>query len=203
MKPLHKFLIGILLLLAALAGYNLAWLLHPPQAQFQAPPPVKESPAPETLLGQQRPAFTLPDLAGTAHSVSEWDGHALLINFWATWCTPCREEIPAFIEIRRRYEKRGFEIVGIAVDSPEFVTEYARDLGIPYPLLYGSDDAVEVSRLYGNQQGTLPFTVFVDAKGRIAHIHNSGVLTESELTPIVEDLLKVSAENEPKRSKLP
>jgi peroxiredoxin len=203
MKPLHKFLIGILLLLAVLAGYNLAWLLHSPQEQPQPATPVKESPSPEAMLGRQRPAFTLPDLTGMPHSVSEWDGHALLINFWATWCEPCRKEIPAFIEIRRRYQKRGFEIVGIAIDSPEFITEYARDLGIPYPLLYGSDDAVAVSGLYGDRQGTLPFSVFVDAKGHIAHIHNSGVLTEPALTRIVEDLLKVPAENEPKRSKLP
>lgn len=200
MKTLHKLLIGVLLLAAAVAGYNLSYLLHPPQAAAPGEPVL---PVPAELLGQPRPEFTLPDLGEQPRNVAEWEGKALLINFWATWCAPCREEIPAFIKVRREYRDRGFEILGIAIDNPEFVIEYARDLGINYPVLYGSEDAVEVGRLYGNRQGTLPYSVFINTQGRISHIHNSGVLSESELARIVEELLRAPNENEAKRSKLP
>jgi thiol-disulfide isomerase/thioredoxin len=135
--------------------------------------------------------------------VSEWDGQVLLINFWATWCAPCREEIPAFMAVRKQFQGKAFEIVGIAIDQPEFVTEYARDLAITYPLLHGGEDAIAVGSLYGNRQGTLPYSVLVDAKGRIAYIHSSGVLRESELSRRVAGILEGAAENEPKRSKLP
>jgi peroxiredoxin len=194
----HKLLIATLLLAAAAAGYNLAYILHPAEPS----PPLKPI-APAALIGLYRPEFTLPDLTGYPQSVSKWDGQVLLINFWATWCAPCREEIPGFMAVRRQLQEKGFEIVGIAVDRPEFVTEYARDLAITYPLLYGEEDAIAVGRLYGNQQGTLPYSVLVDAKGHIAHIHNSGVLRESELSQLVRGLLEGAAENEPKRSKLP
>jgi thiol-disulfide isomerase/thioredoxin len=200
-RLLHKLLIGALLLVAAVAGYNLAYILHPPQTE---PPMVKVSVPPvDLLIGSYRPEFTLSDLAGKPHSVSEWDGKVLLINFWATWCAPCREEIPALMAVRHQFKAKGFEIVGIAIDQPEFVIEYARDLGITYPLLQGGEDAMEVGTLYGNHQGTLPYSVFVDAKGHIAHTHNSGVLTESGLANIVKGMLNDTTENEAKRSKLP
>jgi thiol-disulfide isomerase/thioredoxin len=200
-KSSHKLLIAILLLAAAVAGYNLAYILHPPR--LEAPNAVAKPEVPAELIGLYRPEFALPDLAGQLHSVAEWDGRVLLINFWATWCAPCREEIPAFIAVRRQFKKKGFEIVGIAIDQPEFVTEYARDFAITYPLLYGGEDAIAVGSLYGNRQGTLPYSVLVDAKGRIAYIHSSGVLGESELSSMVAGVLYGTAENEPKRSKLP
>lgn len=188
MKPLHKLLIGILLLAAAIAGYNLSYLLHPPRQAITPERPVL--PVPAELLGQPRPEFTLPDLAGQLRSVGEWDGKALLINFWATWCAPCREEIPAFIKVRREYHDHGFEIIGVAIDNPEFVIEYARDYGINYPLLHGSEDAIEAGRRYGNRQGTLPYSVFINREGRVSQIHNSGLLKETELIRIVEELLR-------------
>jgi peroxiredoxin len=202
-KPLHKLLIGTLLLLAAIAGFSLAHILRP--AQLPPPPMEQQHPAsrPESLIGVYRPDFSLPDLTDRMRSIGEWDGRVLLINFWATWCSPCREEIPALMAGRRQFQAQGFEIVGIAIDQPEFVTEYARNLAIAYPLLYGSEDAIAIGSAYGNQQGTLPYSVFISADGHIAHIHNSGVLGEHELTQIVKGLLNGSTENEPKRSKLP
>jgi peroxiredoxin len=200
LKFSHKLLIATLLLAAAVAGYNLAYILHPPVPETAVDTGAKP---PAELIGLERPEFTLPDLAGQSHSVAEWDGRVLLINFWATWCAPCREEIPAFMAVRRQFQGKGFEIVGIAIDQPEFVTEYARDFAIPYPLLYGGEDAIAVGSLYGNRHGTLPYSVLIDAKGRIAHIHNSGVWRESELSPMVAEMLEGAAENEPKRSKLP
>lgn len=202
MKPLHKLLIGILLVVAAVAGYNLAFIL-PPSSPEQPAFISSNLPSTTDLIGQYRPEFSLPDLAGQPRHIKDWDGQALLINFWATWCAPCREEIPAFIAVREKFHSRGFEIVGIAIDQAEFVTEYARDFGITYPLLQGGGEALELSNLYGNQQGTLPYSVFVNAQGRITHIHNRGVLHEAELTRIVESLLSSADENEPKRSKLP
>jgi thiol-disulfide isomerase/thioredoxin len=149
------------------------------------------------------PELSLRTLDGGTARLSAFRGQLVLINFWATWCAPCREEIPAFIKVRQAYRDRGFEIVGIAIDNPEFVVEYVRDLGINYPVLYGSEDAIETGGRYGNRQGTLPYSVFVNAEGRISHIHNSGVLREAELIGIVEELLQASTENESKRSKRP
>jgi peroxiredoxin len=201
LKSSHKLLIATLLLAAAVAGYNLAYILHPQAPEVPAETAKPE--APTELIGLYRPEFTLPDLAGDLHNVAEWDGKVLLINFWATWCAPCREEIPAFLDVRRQFQGKGFEIVGIAIDQPDFVTEYARDFGITYPLLYGGEEAIAVGTLYGNRQGTLPYSVLLDAKGHIAYIHDSGVLKESKLSPMVAGMLEGTAENEPKRSKLP
>src|SRR5690349_9966538 len=120
MKPLHKLLIGILLLVAAIAGYSLAHILRSP-APLQSALPSLTPVRSESLLGVYRPDFSLPDLAGQVHAVKEWDGRVLLINFWATWCAPCREEIPAFMAVRRQFQAQGFEILGIAIDQAEFV----------------------------------------------------------------------------------
>ncbi|HEY3486533.1 MAG TPA: TlpA disulfide reductase family protein [Gammaproteobacteria bacterium] len=198
MKSRHKLLIGILLFIAAVAGYNLAYILHPPQL-LQPPTPVPPMLTVD-MVGRYRPEFDLPDLNNQRHSVSEWDGRVLLINFWATWCAPCREEIPAFIRVYRRLHAKGFEILGIAIDQPEFVSEFAREFAIPYPMLHGREEAIAIGRLYGNHQGTLPYSVLVGPDGRITHIHRSGLLTEPELIRMVESLL---AENESKIIKLP
>lgn len=122
---------------------------------------------PSEVLRRPRPDFSLPNLQGERISIGRWDGDVVLVNFWATWCPPCRKEIPAFIEVLERYQDRGFQIVGVAIDDPESVKAFVDDLGARYPQLIGEMDAIEVSRQYGNRHGTLPFSVLIDREGMI------------------------------------
>lgn len=187
---LQKTLIAALVCIAGLSGYILSSRIQDNssagntiEAHQILPPNV------EALLGKSRPDFTLPDLQNKSRNVSEWDGKALLINFWATWCAPCRKEIPAFLKARQRYHSQGFEIIGIALDLPDMVSEFASEIGIDYPLLYGQQNATEIAQQYGNILGTLPYSIFIDSNGKIQHIHNSGEISEDQLNAIIPTLL--------------
>lgn len=114
---------------------------------------------------------TLPDIAfadslGAPRRFSDWKGHPLLVNFWAAWCEPCREEIPLLERLSRERAPQGFEVVGVAVDARAAVLDYARRAAIQYPLLIGEQPGLEVVRALG-MQAVFPFSVFVDARGRI------------------------------------
>lgn len=123
------------------------------------------------LIGQARPDFNLAGLDGKPYHASDWDGRVMVVNFWATWCAPCRQEIPALVELQQRYGAKGLQIVGIALDDQQAVKGFVSDLGlsIPYPLLVEGEAAgIEVAKRYGNLSGVLPFTVVVGRNGKIA-----------------------------------
>ncbi|HEX7027821.1 MAG TPA: TlpA disulfide reductase family protein [Gammaproteobacteria bacterium] len=194
MTRFQKILLGILAAAALGAGFSLGRILNlSPPAEVASGPSDNQ----ETLIGQPRPAFTLPDLENRPRSIAEWDGRPLLINFWATWCAPCRKEIPVFIDARKRYASQGLEIIGIAIDLPDMVNDYAEEMNIDYPLLYGEENAMDVNSRYGNRTGALPYTVLVDARGIIRAIHATGALDEAELETLLEDLLRSNAEIAP------
>lgn len=140
-------------------------------------------------LGARRPSFSLPDLQGKRHDIAQWDGNVLLINFWATWCPPCRREIPDFIAVQEKYGEAGFHTIGVAIDDPEQVRDYARAMGINYPLLHGQQEAIAITREYGNRAAALPYSVLVDRKGIIRYIHNQGELRKRELEQLLQPLL--------------
>ena len=119
-------------------------------------------PIPETL-----PDIRLIDTSGVKRSLSDWKGHPLLVNFWATWCEPCRREIPLLKTLRHAPEApEGTEIVGVAVDFRAAVQRYARDMGIDYPVLIGEQDGLSAIAAFG-MDTVFPFTVFADREGRI------------------------------------
>jgi len=126
-----------------------------------APEAVASGPIPEQL-----PDLRLPDLTGTARSLRDYIGRPLIINFWATWCAPCRREMPLLQQLRRDYAPQGLEVVGIAVDFRAAVADYVRDRGIDYPLLVGEDQGLAAAESFG-MQTVLPFSVFADSQGRI------------------------------------
>ena len=130
---------------------------------------------------------TLPDLAGKPRRLAEWQGKVLVCNFWATWCAPCREEIPLLIAAREKYAPGGVEIVGIAVDNAIKVGEFSRTLGITYPVLIAEADGLELMRRLGNSSGGLPYTVFFDRQGGVAH-RKLGALKQGDLDAILGSL---------------
>lgn len=114
----------------------------------------------------QLPNISLADPGGVKHALSEWKGRPLLINFWATWCAPCRREIPLLKTLRHERAADGVEIVGIAVDFRDAVRHYAREMSIDYPVLVGEQDGLDAIAAFG-MDTVFPFTVFADRQGRI------------------------------------
>ena len=111
---------------------------------------------------------TLQSLDGVPQTLAGLRGKILVINYWATWCAPCREEIPLFVRLQQEYETKGVQFVGIAVDQADKVREFAQEFNINYPLLIAGLDAVELSRKAGNKAGVLPYTLVLDRTGKMA-----------------------------------
>jgi thiol-disulfide isomerase/thioredoxin len=130
----------------------------PPTADADAPRP---HPVPETL-----PAISMPDRNGVSRQLSDWKGRPLIVNFWATWCGPCREEIPLLKELRNERARDRLEVVGIAIDRREDVLKYAHAMGIDYPVLIGEKEGYAAAEAFGVSL-VLPFSVFADSRGRI------------------------------------
>ena len=157
-------------LLAAGSGYFLAMLLGGPATRDPVPAPpgavgAMAVPAPDDLIGQRRPDFRLFDLSGQNVASEAFDGEILLINFWATWCEPCTEEIPMLSEFQKDHTGQGVRVVGIAVDDPVRARAFAATLQPDYMLLFGQPEAMLAGRRYGNRSGLLPYSVLVDAGG--------------------------------------
>ena len=133
-------------------------------------------------------ALSLPDPSGTAQPLAQWRGKVLVVNFWATWCDPCREEMPEFVQAQSELGARGLQFVGIAVDQPEKVRRFASELKLNYPALIAGYDTVELTRPLGNDLAALPFTVIIDRQGRLVRA-KMGRLKPDELRSIVGQLL--------------
>jgi len=131
--------------------------------------------------------ITLPDPDGKDQAIAQWKGKVLVVNFWATWCAPCREEMPMFMRVQAEQGAKGVQFVGIAVDNVEKVRDYAADLKLNYPTLIGGFGAMELSKTLGNSIMALPFTVIVDRSGKVAHTQ-LGPLKEDQLLSILRQL---------------
>ena len=144
------------------------------------------------VLARQRPDFTLPDRIGLPHRSAEWDGKTVIVNFWATWCRPCRRELPMLNEIQQQYAGQDVQIVAIALDDRQAVEGFIKATGIKLDLqvLVGDDAAIEVAKAFGNETGLLPYTVIIDSRGDIRYNH-FGEISEDELTDQLGRLLAV------------
>ena len=121
------------------------------------------------MIGQQRVEFATADLSGKVRNIKEWDGDVIFLNFWATWCPPCKKEIPAFIELQKDYGDQQFQIIGVAIDDEEAVLEYAKQMDINYPLLMAQNEGVMLAKRYGNGIGILPYTVVINREGEVVY----------------------------------
>ena len=117
------------------------------------------------------------DLAGKRRNLLEWQGQVLVLNFWATWCEPCREEIPGFMQVRERLRRSGVEFVGIAIDQAAKVAHFAQTLNVSYPLLLAEASGLDLMRKLGNPSGGLPFTVIIGQTGGLV-FRNLGALSK-------------------------
>jgi len=125
-------------------------------------PAASESPAVATFFAQQ-----MEDSTGKMHTLGEYQGQTLIVNFWATWCAPCVEEMPELTELQTELAGKNIQILGIGIDSPSNIREFAAKYKITYPLYIAGLTGSELSRQFGNQAGGLPFTVIIGPKGDV------------------------------------
>jgi peroxiredoxin len=111
------------------------------------------------------------DTAGHVQQMSQWRGQVVVLNFWASWCAPCREEMPDFADLRAQFHPDGVEFVGIAIDNPERVARFLQDQPVNYPILIGEGAASNLAQQLGNPGGALPYTVVIDRDGRVMLSH--------------------------------
>jgi thiol-disulfide isomerase/thioredoxin len=133
-------------------------------------------------------ALALPDLEGKTQQLAQWRGKVVVVNFWATWCEPCREEMPEFVRAQQEFGPKGLQFVGIAVDQADKAAGFARELNVNYPVLIGGYEAMELSKGLGNRLVALPFTVVIDRQGNVAHTQ-LGPLKKAQLRSIISKLI--------------
>jgi thiol-disulfide isomerase/thioredoxin len=130
-------------------------------------------------------------LRGERASLERWRGSVLVVNFWASWCAPCREEIPGLIAIQQQYAANGLQVVGIAVDTEDKARQAAEAMGISYPVLLGGAESINLTRQLGNKVGGLPYTIVLDHEGSLIADH-LGIVSRPQLDRIVRPLLSRS-----------
>lgn len=133
---------------------------------------------------QQPLGFSLPDINGKLQVANQWSGKVVVINFWATWCSPCLKEIPEFIELQNDYKQQGVQFVGIAIDDVEPVKEYLASVNSNYPQLIAGDAGIALARQLGNVANAVPFTIIINQDGKIVH-QQAGELSRSELVNLL------------------
>lgn len=189
MKRLPRFaLIALVAIAAGAAGYwtnRHGGYVAPVVGSDGASSSQSAGVAPST--GKRLLALTLPDADGTPQALADWAGEIIVVNFWATWCPPCKREIPDFIEVFEQHRAQGVRFVGLSIDTPENVAAFASEMGVTYPLLIGDADTLQLATALGNPAQGLPFTVILDRRGMIRHI-TLGTMKKSDLAAKIEAL---------------
>jgi thiol-disulfide isomerase/thioredoxin len=165
--------------------------LAPTPAEFQSTAGKSDGSAPLTSrkVPEVLPPISMPDASGKVRNLSDWKGRPLVVNFWATWCDPCRREIPLLKQLRQERSAESLEVIGIAVDSAEAVMQYTHAIGIDYPVLIGEKDGLAAIEALG-MDTVFPFTVFADRNGRIFTL-KVGELHKDEAKVILDGLRDV------------
>jgi thiol-disulfide isomerase/thioredoxin len=178
MKPLVYVAVAAV---AAGAGFGIYRYGLAPKLETQAPTAQATAPATAaapsasesapTEVPTVLPDFSLQDREGQVRSIRSWTGKSMIVNFWATWCAPCRREIPLLKELQQKHGGEGFQVVGVAVDFRDDVLKYAKEIGMDYPILIGEQDGMDAVLKFGLGSMGFPFTVFTDNQGRIVVTH--------------------------------
>jgi thiol-disulfide isomerase/thioredoxin len=189
---------GAIAVVAAAAGYALytGFVAAPARSGADALPGtalIQTASAEEaSAVPTELPDFTLADRDGAKRSIRSWEGKSMVVNFWATWCGPCRKEIPMLKETQKANAGAGFQVVGVAVDEREDVLKYAKEINIDYPILIGTDDGMAAVAKFGMGSIGFPFTVFTDNKHRIVTTF-LGELSRADIAIIFAAVGKVNA----------
>jgi thiol-disulfide isomerase/thioredoxin len=172
----QALLVGAVAIVFASVGF----LFHQWRAANAPPDPV--------AVGRLVLAAELMGVDDKPQRFDQWRGKVLVVNFWATWCAPCREEIPGFIQLQERYRATGVQFVGVAIDQKQRVIPYAKDMGMNYPLVIGGMETMEWTRELGDRATVLPFTLVLDRYGTVK-LSKVGALTPQELESTIKLLL--------------
>ena len=194
-------LVALLISLAGTAGFfAYRWQARAPAAPAvvaaaAAPPAAAAAPpaanTPSRVIPEVVPDTLLTDLAGKRHSLREQRGHPVIYNFWATWCAPCRREIPLLNALYREHAAAGLQIVGIAIDFRDEVVRFQQSTRFDYPLRVGEQDGLEAAAAFG-MDVALPFSVFADSRGRILAV-KVGELHRDDADVIIGTQIAVDA----------
>ena len=151
---------------AVVAGALLAIIVAP---SVQAQPASTKPPAAAQQQVSSTPLFaaSFKDFDRQLQPLAKYKGQPMLVYFWATWCTSCKQEVPELKALHAKYKDRKLQVIGISIDNTDKVREFAKEYAINYTLLLGSNDAIALSKQLGNTVGGLPFAVVIDTKGNI------------------------------------
>lgn len=170
MKYLKHVLIAFAIIVAGLAIRHFVW-------------------GPTTTLSSEALyAATFPDSEGNTQAISQWRGNIMVINFWATWCPPCREEMPELSRFHEHYRNKGVLVLGIAAEDVAKIREFTQETQVSYPLLAGDMDAMNLGNALGNNKGILPYTVILDRDGSVVKTYFgrvNHVMLEEALLPLL------------------
>jgi thiol-disulfide isomerase/thioredoxin len=175
MKKTNIAIIFILLLgLAAAYGYR----------KYTQREPVFEP----NQAGKLAPDFDIPSLSGGSIKLSDYKGKLVLLNFFASWCPPCRAEIPSFIKAQDKYKDKPFTFIGLAIEDKKAVERYVKQIGINYPVGYGIETTHATATAYGDPDGALPYSILISKDQKILAVY-AGVIYEEKLFKLIEDNL--------------
>jgi len=148
----------------------------------------KYAPSESELKAEQIYNARFDDLTGQSQPLANWRGKILVINFWATWCPPCREEIPDFVAVAEANRGKDLAIVGIALDERDLVAQFAQEYKINYPMLLGGAAGSDFGAQLGNNSQGIPFTAIIDRQGKVAYVA-VGAMRRTELEKQIAKLL--------------
>ena len=177
----NSVVVGLVVIVAAAAAYIVQQNYY---ISYEAQQEVQQSAA------DGRVAFTLPDLQGVERQLSEWDGEARLVNFWATWCAPCRREIPLLKQLQHDKFEQRLQVIGVAVDYMEDVVAYAEEARFNYPVLVGQEKAMAAAESSGVEFIGLPFTMVITSDGTLVVTHMGEIKQEhvERIASVMRDL---------------
>lgn len=174
----NKLLIGVAVV-ALIAGVMVAQLLQQPATESRSTlPPISGR-----VVG-----FSLPDTSGKMRNINEWQGKTIVLNFWATWCPPCREEIPLLVDAHEKFRKDGVVVIGVAIDRKEDITNFVDSFFINYPVLINDQENTRLMAQYGNRIAALPYSVIIDRNGTIV-ARRAGAFHKTELSDLLVKIL--------------
>jgi len=173
-RPVKRSRTLLILIIAALATAAGAWFgMH--KFSIVTTTAAQQTNATRLLLSR-----TLPDAAGRPVELAAWQGKPLVINFWATWCAPCVEEIPEFSQVQTEFAAHGVQFLGIGIDNAENIAQFSEKIPTSYPLLVAGAAGIELARAFGKASGALPYTVLLAPDGTI-RASRLGRLEEADL----------------------